>query len=109
MMRLSLALAWVAITLSTSVIEANAQTRGGRQTATGWRLVRTVDEFTDKENLTAVLPSVDGKVSLRVYLQRRNWLGVFLTIPRSVRVTSKLDLVEIRFDKDEPEAFMAGP
>jgi hypothetical protein len=48
---------------------ATAQSRSAAPTAvsSGWQLTKQVDEFTDKQELTLVLPSNDGLASLRIH------------------------------------------
>jgi hypothetical protein len=83
--------------------------RGGAAGAqvTGWRIVRSVTDFGNKVSYTAVLRSADELASLRVYCTETNDLTVFLTVPSSVRVTSRMTTVEARFDENEFVALVA--
>jgi hypothetical protein len=85
-------------------VEAGAQSTTAKlktpSAPRGWTLLRQLDKMTDAEHLTLVLRSVEGHASLRVQCNDKNAFVVFLTFPKTIRVTDPT-LAEVRFDKKE--------
>lgn len=78
----------------------------GSQPARGWRVNKAVDPMSDKEQLTLVLRSDDGLASLRVNCADDGNPTILLTLPPETKIETSMTLAEIRFDKDEPDAFL---
>lgn len=72
----------------------------------GWTVQKRTDPMTDETQMTAILPSVDGRFSLRLFCAEREAGPIaFITVPKG-RLGNQPTLVEVRFDKGEPRAFL---
>lgn len=80
------------------------------QSKSNWKLAKYTDPFTDKEEPTLVLPSEDGNASLRIHCnaadQHKRYV-VLLTVP-AVAGVDEPALIDLRFDKNMPLAYLAS-
>lgn len=85
---------------------AGPQTAPGKAQA-GWRVQKRVDAMTDAVQMTAILPSTDGRLSLRVFCSSDGGGPiVFMTIPKRALGLRSSTIMQARFDSGEPGTFV---